>query len=75
MTTLELDHASEEVCALVKELNQAGEILIVEHNLPVAKLIPIPAPAKVVRKAGCLKGFVMSDDFYAPLEDFKEYME
>lgn len=28
-----------------------------------------------VRKAGFLKGiFVMSDDFDAPLDDFKEYM-
>jgi hypothetical protein len=31
---------------------------------------------KRVRKAGTLKGQIwMSDDFDAPLEDFKEYME
>jgi hypothetical protein len=29
----------------------------------------------VAPKAGCLKGFWMSPDFDAPLEDFREYME
>ncbi|MFN4257418.1 MAG: DUF2281 domain-containing protein [Saprospiraceae bacterium] len=35
-----------------------------------------PKPKKR-RKAGTLKGFLvyMADDFDAPLEDFKEYME
>ena len=37
-----------------------------------------PDPAKKKpRKAGSLKGFLlyMADDFDAPLEDFKEYMQ
>jgi DNA-damage-inducible protein J len=33
-------------------------------------------PAKRTPKPGCLKGEIwMADDFDAPLEDFKEYME
>jgi hypothetical protein len=73
MKTIDMDNVSKEFTALVKGLNQTGEILFVEHNLPVAKLVAVPAPANSVLKAGCLKGFVMSDDFDAPLEEFKEY--
>ena len=33
-------------------------------------------PAKKIPKQGCMKGKIwMADDFDAPLEDFKEYME
>lgn len=34
-----------------------------------------PEKKRVARKAGSLKGFWMSPDFDAPLEDFREYME
>ena len=34
-----------------------------------------PEAKRVARKAGSLKGFWMSPDFDAPLEDFREYME
>ena len=33
-------------------------------------------PVKKIPKPGCMKGKIwMADDFDAPLEDFKEYME
>ena len=73
MKTLELDTTSEEVHALLRELTSSGEVLIVEHNMPIAKLVPVYPPASTTLKAGCLKGFVMSDDFDEPLEEFKEY--
>ncbi len=38
----------------------------------VATLRPAPK-ATLPLEPGCLKGFWMSDDFNAPLEDFKEY--
>jgi len=35
-----------------------------------------PVPEKKIPKPGCMKGKIwMSDDFDAPLDDFKEYME
>jgi hypothetical protein len=48
----------------------------------VSNLISLNAPAKNKPKrtieefCGCMKGqFVMADDFNAPIDDFKEYME
>jgi hypothetical protein len=38
----------------------------------VATLRPVSSPANPLR-AGCLKGFWVSSDFDAPLEDFAEY--
>ena len=70
MKTLELADVSEEFHALINELTQSGEIVIVDHDLPVAKLVPIAVPIKTPLKAGCLKGFVLSPDFDAPLDDF-----
>ena len=32
-------------------------------------------PPSPIPKAGCLKGIWMSQDFDAPLEDFREYMQ
>ena len=40
-----------------------------------APLGATPAGQAPAPKAGCLKGFWMSPDFDAPLEDFREYME
>ena len=38
---------------------------------------PVEKPVETKRKAGALKGFVtyMAEDFDAPLEDMKPYME
>ena len=60
---------------LVHSLAPGDELVITENDLPVAKLIPVPA--KAPRKLGTLKGTVlyMAPDFDAPLDDFKEYME
>jgi hypothetical protein len=45
-------------------------------NLNLIKLRKIEKPKKKERKFGSMKGLVknISDDFNAPLEDFKEYM-
>lgn len=44
-----------------------------QHGIP----FPVSAePAKKTPKPGCMKGKIwMAEDFDAPLEDFKEYME
>lgn len=50
------------------------ERLLNKHNIPMP-VEPQKPSENVVRKAGFLKGtFIMSDDFDAPLDDFKEYM-
>jgi len=54
-----------------QELLDFAEYLVRKYGKPVS----VNAPQK--RKAGSLKGFLihMSDDFNAPLDDFKAYME
>jgi prevent-host-death family protein len=48
-------------------------IIITKQGLPIAKIIGIPPQKR--RQFGSAKGLIkMSDDFDAPLEDFKEYM-
>ena len=47
--------------------------VILQHGLPFAVT---GDPPKKTPQPGCMKGKIwMADDFDAPLEDFKEYME
>ena len=52
---------------------------VINHNgIPFAVAVPHEKAAMMSREDvfGCMRGqFKMSDDFDAPLEDFKEYME
>ena len=75
MKTLELNTTSSDFNALIEELKLEGEILIVDNDLPVAKLVNIKTVDKITLKAGCLKGFVIAADFDEPLEEFKDYIE
>ena len=52
---------------------------VINHNgIPFALTVPADKIQKMSRKEmfGCMRGkFTMADDFNAPLEDFREYME
>ena len=52
---------------------------VINHNgIPFAVVAPLEKITKMSRESvfGCMRGqFKMADDFDAPLEDFKEYME
>ena len=52
---------------------------VINYNgIPFNAVIPPEKAAKMSRESvfGCMRGqFKMTDDFDAPLEDFKEYME
>ena len=52
--------------------------VINNNGIPFALVAPPPTISKMTREAmiGCMRGqFKMADNFDAPLEDFKEYME
>lgn len=52
-----------------------GEEVLIGENGNVVKLVPV-TQANSKRVFGSAKGtFQMADDFDAPLEDFKEYLE
>ncbi len=72
MTQLDISQAKSNFSNLLDLALEGQEIVITQDNQPVAKISPIQKPLK----RGSAKGMVwMSDDFDAPLEDFKEYME
>ena len=78
MTSLSIDEAQLNLRDLVHGLTAGDEVLIVENDRPVARLLPAESkPQQTPRQLGTMCGTVlyMAPDFDAPLEDFKEYME
>lgn len=77
MTIVSILQAQVQLPELIHRLHPGEEIIIIENNQPVARLIRSVSPVKPPRKLGTLQGTVlyMASDFDAPLEDFKEYME
>ena len=76
MKAYELDSILPGLQTLVEEAQAGEEILITEHQKPVAKLVPVSNATRPRPKAGSLPGEIwMAADFNAPLADFKEYME
>ncbi len=75
---ISLEEAQSRLPELVHGLAPGDEVIIVENDQPVARVIPASAqPQRPPRRPGTLRGTVlyMAPDFDAPLEDFKEYME
>ena len=71
MHTVSVEEAAKTLPELVKEVVAGGEVMIVADNAPAVRLVPAER-----RGYGVWKGQVtMADDFDAPLEDFREYME
>lgn len=77
MATISIQEAQAKLTELIHCLPPGEELLILENNLPVAKLTTnVINPNSIERKFGTLKGTVISmDHFNDELEEFKEYME
>lgn len=76
MNTVTVDEAQSSLANLVHSLSPGDEIGITENDQTVARLVVVvPCPPNL-RRLGTMKGTVlkMSDDFDAPLDDFREYM-
>ncbi len=75
MQQINLAEASQNLPDLIEAALQGEEIIIIKDNQPLVKLTPV-SPFKRPRQPGSAKGLItISEDFDAPLEDFKEYME
>ena len=76
MSTVTIEEAQAKLLDLIHALQSNEEVVITEHDQPVARLVAIQ-PTQPVRKLGTLRGTVlyMAPDFDAPLADFKEYMK
>ena len=76
MTKVTLEDAGTQLSQLIQAAKQGEEVVITQNDQPVAKLVSIPQQ-KAHAQFGSAKGLLvyMAEDFDAPLEDFKEYME
>jgi antitoxin (DNA-binding transcriptional repressor) of toxin-antitoxin stability system len=77
MTSVSLEEAQTQLPQLVHSLRSGDEVVIFDHDKPVARIVPaVEQPPRLPRRPGTLRGTVlyMAPDFDAPLEDFKEYM-
>lgn len=77
MPTISIEEARDKLPELIHGLSPGEEVVITEHDQPVARLTLADPPSQP-RKAprlGTLRGTVLSmDHFDDPLEDFEEYM-
>ncbi|HKY36239.1 MAG TPA: hypothetical protein VJN18_09890 [Polyangiaceae bacterium] len=72
MRTLEVEQAGL-VAELLQLLRAGEEVVLTDHEVPVARLIRIEAPTGLCR-FGFAKGLIRAhDDFEASLEDFEPY--
>ena len=71
---IDLGEAKQHLIDLINIALTGEEIVITEADKPVLRIARIPEP-KPHRKRGSAKGLIeMSEDFDAPLDDFREYM-
>jgi antitoxin (DNA-binding transcriptional repressor) of toxin-antitoxin stability system len=77
MNTIPLEEAQANLPELIDHLQPGEEVMIVRGEKPVAKLVGETSSEQKPREPGKGKGHIlyMAEDFDAPLEDFKEYME
>lgn len=69
---IDLTHAQQRLAELVAEAADRGEeVILSDRGVPVARIVPIPRGPRVF---GSARGFIrLTDDFDAPLEEFREY--
>mgnify|MGYP001591332480 CR=1 FL=1 len=67
--------AKTHLSALVDQVRQGRRFIITKHGEPVAELGPVSQPERQAKRGSAKsRGFHMSADFDAPLEDFADYM-
>lgn len=74
MQTIDVNLAKQRFPELIEQTVSGGEEVITQEGRPVARLVAMIKPARKQRRFGSARGLIeMTDDFDAPLEDFKEY--
>ena len=76
MATVTIEEAQTKLPELICGLLHGEELIITENDHPIAKLTRSPRTSWPCQPGSAKdKGHWMAEDFDAPLEDFKEYME
>ncbi|MGB3650588.1 MAG: DUF2281 domain-containing protein [Rivularia sp. (in: cyanobacteria)] len=75
MHQVDISQATNSPETLFQTVLDGNEVVITQNNEPILKIVRVNQPKKR-RRSGSAKGLIwMSDDFDAPLEEFREYME
>jgi prevent-host-death family protein len=75
MTTVAVEQAQKNLARLIDEVASGERVVITRDHVPVAELVPVERP-RGKATFGSARGMIkMSDDFDAPIEDFREYTE
>ena len=74
MTTVTIEQAQKDLSRLIEDVALGDHVVITKDCIPVAELSPVQSLGhKPV--FGSAKGMVtMSEDFDAPIDDFRDYM-
>jgi len=75
MTTVSVEEVQARLPALIAALKPGDELIIIQQDRPVARLVAEPSRAQESRRPGSAVGklsIVEDDDTH--LEDFEEYM-
>ena len=73
MTQVNIHEAKTNLSKLIEKVLHGEDVIIKKSNKPIVKLVMVDE-LKNKRKLGSAKGqVIISDDFYEPLEDFKDY--
>lgn len=75
MTTVTIEQAQKNLPRLIEDVAQGEHVVITKNHVPVAELAPvIQLNSKPI--FGSAKGMVkMTENFDAPIEDFRDYRE
>ena len=75
LPTMSIEEVQATLPEIISQLGPGEEVLIIQDNRPVAKLISQSRAARQPRRPGSAKGIltIVSED-EEHLEDFKEYM-
>jgi prevent-host-death family protein len=79
MTTVAIEQAQTNLVQLIESVARGEQVVITRNQVPVAELVPVfsaSGKSKIKPGFGGAKGLIsMSDDFDAPITDFKDYSE
>jgi prevent-host-death family protein len=75
MPTIDVAEAKRQFDQLLERVSQDQVVVITKNDRPLARLTaPTPTQQKLKREFRVEGEIWMSDDFDAPLDDFREYM-
>ncbi len=69
-----LSELQETLSDLLHRMNQGEEVVLINNNLPVAKIVPIPSVMPRKRALGDVPGSWLSPNFHQTPEEFDEYL-